>query len=331
MGAPGAPLTTTDRHLGGTFIRAELRSLPTVDERSALATDLSQKRERLQAQAQRHREIRDRLNDETKRHAGRRDELNAQVRALVEKANGHKAKRDQLNASVREAKVNRDQLNQEAHAKAEALTALRRERGGTGGPATGIPLPKLRAEIKHLEYQQQTTVLTPKKEKELIDLIAAKQKELREREAAYEEHADVKRAYDEMRAAKTAAEEQHHAVTLLATEAQQEHDAMVALFHEADGLRKQADAEQAEFVRHKVEADRTHRDFVESISAVRDIDRVVGALRGGAPRGERERPLVTSEAQAAAQADADEIFDKFRKGEKLSTEDLMALQKAGRL
>jgi uncharacterized coiled-coil DUF342 family protein len=41
--------------------------------------------------------------------------------------------------------------------------------------------------------------------------------------------------------------------------------------------------------------------------------------------------LVTSEAQAAAQADADEIFDKFRKGEKLSTEDLMALQKAGRL
>lgn len=301
-----------------------------MDERGALTSDLMQKRERLQTEAQRNREARDKLNDETKRHSSKRDELNAQVRAIVDKANAHKAKRDALNAKVREAKAKRDELNKAAHEKTEVLAALRKEKGGPAPTqGSGIPIPKLRAEIRHLEYQQQTTVLTPKKEKELIDLIGAKLKELKEREHAHEEHADVKKAWDEMRAAKAAAEEQHHAVTLFANEAQGEHDAMVKLFHEADGLRKLADAEQAEFVKHKIEADRTHREFVEAISAMRDLDRVTGALRGSTPQGERQ-PAMSSEA-VQAQANAEDIFDKFRKGEKLSTEDLMALQRAGRL
>jgi len=302
-----------------------------MDDRAALSSDLMQKRERMQQQANRSREQRDRLNDETKRHSGKRDEFNGQVRGLVDRANQHKAKRDELNAKVREAKAKRDELNKVAHERGEALNEMRRAKGvHPGGHAgSGIPIPKLRAEIRHLEYQQQTMALTPKKEKELIDLIAAKSKELREREGAFEENAELKKAFDDMRAAKQAAEEQHQAVTVLANEAQSEHDAMVKLFHEADGLRRQADGEQAEFVKHKVEADKTHREFVEAISAVRDIDRVLSALRGTTPRGERA-PAASAEA-ATAQAEAEDIFDKFRKGEKLSTEDLMALQKAGRL
>jgi uncharacterized coiled-coil DUF342 family protein len=299
--------------------------VPPADERPVLLNDFAQKRERLHAQASRHREIRDKLNDETKRHSARRDDFNAQVRALVEKANGHKAKRDALNRQVHEAKAKRDELNREAHAKTEALNALRRDRG----PAPGVSVPKLRAEIKHLEYQQQTTVLSPKKEKELIDLIAAKLKELKEREGAMEENAETKRAWEEMKAAKAAAEAQHQAVTQLANEAQGEHDQMAQLFAQADGLRKQADAAQADFVKSKVAADAEHRGFVDAISAARDLERVMGALRSREPG--RERVAVAADSSAGAQEQAEELFDKFRKGEKLSTEDLLALQKAGRL
>ncbi|HVM46243.1 MAG TPA: phosphoserine phosphatase [Candidatus Thermoplasmatota archaeon] len=296
-------------------------------ERNKLVESFLSKRERLNQQAHRLREQRDRLNDETKRHAGKRDELNAQVRSLVERANAHKARRDANNQKVREAKGRRDELNKAAHAKVEALQALRRERG-QGAQEAGVPLPKLRAEIKHLEYQQQTTVLTPKKERELIELIAAKLKELKEREAAFQESGELKAAYEEMRAAKAAAEEAHAQVTQLANEAQGEHDAMVKLFAEADALRKQADGEQAEFVRHKVEADKVHREYIETVTSARDLDRVVQALRGAAPQGERaERGAPT----AAQRAEAEDIFEKFRKGEKLSTEDLIALQKGGRL
>lgn len=300
-----------------------------MDDRAALLHDFQRKREQLNQQAHRHRELRDRMNDQTKAHAARRDEFNGQVRSLVERANQHKAKRDELNAKVKAGKARRDELNREAHGKSEALNALRRERG-MASAGSGVPLGKLRAEIKHLEYQQQTTVLTPKKERELIELIAAKLKELKEREGAYQENADVKQAYEAMKAAKAAAEEQHQAVTLLANEAQGEHDQMVQLFNQADALRKQADAAQADFVRNKVEADKVHREYIETVSAIRDLERVMGALRAGGPRGDREA-TPSAAGSAEAQAEAESIFDKFRKGEKLSTEDLMALQKAGRL
>ena len=300
-----------------------------MDDRGTLLSDFHKKREQLNQQAHRSRELRDRMNDQTKAHAARRDEFNGQVRALVDQANQRKAKRDALNAQVKAGKAKRDELNKEAHARSEALNALRRDRGMTA-QGSGVPIGKLRAEIKHLEYQQQTTVLTPQKERALIELIAAKQKELKEREGAYQENEEVKVAYEAMKAAKAAAEEQHQAVTLLANEAQGEHDQMVQLFNQADALRKQADAAQGDFVKNKVEADKVHREYIDAVSAIRDLERVMGALRSGGPRGERE-PSQQGHASAEVQAEADSIFDKFRKGEKLSTEDLMALQKAGRL
>ncbi|HEX2021709.1 MAG TPA: coiled-coil protein [Candidatus Thermoplasmatota archaeon] len=293
------------------------------EDRGASIASLEEKRHRLNEQAHRLRDVRDRLNGETRGHAQRRDGFNAEVRGLVERANGHKAKRDELNGRVREAKGLRDQLNADAHQKAEALHALRQARGIPRD--TGPSVAKLRAEIRHLEFQQQTTVLTPKKEKELIDLIAAKRKELSARESHEETSADLKQAFEAMREAKAKAEAQHAAVTALANEAQQEHDAMVKLFAEADGLRKQADAAQADFVKSKVEADKVHREYIDAVSSIRDLERVLHALRGTGQPGQPQT------ASAEDRAEADDIFDKFRKGGKLSTEDLMALQKGGRL
>jgi uncharacterized coiled-coil DUF342 family protein len=290
-----------------------------VDERERLIGSLAPKRERLNEQARRQREVRDRLNDGTKAHAHRRDEFNAQVRGLVEQANAHRSRRDALNQQVREAKVKRDELNHDAHAKAEALHASRRGRG----PGEGVSLARLRTEIRQLEYQQQTTVLTPKKEKALVDLIAAKLKEIKAREGQDVADAATPEIAEAAHAAKLAAEEQHALVTRLATEAQEAHESMAKLFGEADAIRRQADAEQAEFVKSKVEADKVHRHYIGMVGSVRDLERVLNALRG-------EEPGQPSVSQTA-RAEADEIFDKFRKGEKLSTEDLMALQKAGRL
>jgi uncharacterized coiled-coil DUF342 family protein len=291
-----------------------------MDDRDRLIQSFSGKRDRLQEQAHREREIRDRQNDQTKAHSHRRDGFNAQVRGLVEQANQHRAQRDALNAQVREAKAQRDALNHAAHQKSEAMHALRRARGHGG---EGVSVAKLKAEIRQLEYQQQTTVLAAKKEKELVDLIGAKLKEIKSREGEDVADADVKQAGEEARAAKAAAEEQHAHVTKLANEAQAAHDAMAKLFADADAVRREADAAQADFVKSKVEADKVHRSYVGLVGAMRDLDRVLHALQ---PR-EPGQPSVSQ----SARAEADEIFDKFRKGEKLSTEDLMALQKAGRL
>ena len=294
--------------------------------RDALLDSFGSKRESLHQDAMRHRDARDGFNEKTRKNAARRDELNAQVRGIVEQANARRAKRDEKNAKVREAKAERDRLNREAQEKAAKLQELRRARGGPAAATPAVPLAKLKAELRHLEYQQQTTVLTPQKEKALIELIAAKQKEIKAREGATEEDAETRAAWEDLKATKAQAEEQHALLTTYAQEAQAEHDEMAALFAQADTLRKEADAAQAEFVKTKVESDRLHRLYMDCILAMKDLDKVAHALRAPGD-GQHAGPATTAEVRA----EADEIFDKFRKGEKLSTEDLMLLQKAGRL
>ncbi|HVL47656.1 MAG TPA: coiled-coil protein [Candidatus Thermoplasmatota archaeon] len=293
----------------------------TEGESDVLIEDFLDKKERLNQQANRHRDLRDRMNEETKRWAARRDELNAKVRGLIDQANQHKARRDELNRNVMAAKQQRDELNKVANEKADALNLLKKDRSPREGPTPG----KLKAEIRRLEFEQQTKVMTPKKEKELIDRIGALLKELRAIETSYEADAGVKEAYEAMKTAKAAAEEQHRAVTELANAAQEQHDKMVALFEEADKYRREADGGQEKFIESKMGADKVHHEYIDMVNQIRDLEKVVNGLRGKDRRGRGETAAV------AAKAEGDAIFEKFKKGEKLSTEDLMALQKAGLL
>jgi uncharacterized coiled-coil DUF342 family protein len=80
---------------------------------------------------------------------------------------------------------------------------------------------------------------------------------------------------------------------------------------------------QEQFVRAKTSADEEHREHVNLIRQVHDFDKVVAGLR----RREKKARKVKSESSAKKQAA--EIFERFRRGEKLSTEDLMALQTKG--
>ncbi|HWG89720.1 MAG TPA: phosphoserine phosphatase [Candidatus Thermoplasmatota archaeon] len=296
---------------------------------TAIPEDVEKRKEALNAKAHRLRADRDRQNDETKRHAARRDELNGKVRGLIDQANKHKAERDRLNQAVRDAKVKRDELNKAANEKAEALNALKKERGGAATAAGPTP-QKLRQELKRLEFEQQTKALEPKKEKALIERIAALNREIAERERAEGGDAALAAAVEAMREAKAAAEAQHKHVTELAVAAQGEHDAMVRLFAEADGYRKEADAAQAEFIKSKGEADRIHQEYIAAVTEIRSLDRSESAerpRRDRAPAAAAEPAVVPSEVKAEAEV----IFGKFKKGEKLSTEDLMTLQKAGLL
>lgn len=281
--------------------------------------DFLHKKDSLDDQANRHRDQRDKLNDDTKKHAHLRDELNGQVRGLIERANQHRQRRDELNKQVQEAKVKRDELNRVANEKAEALNNLKKDRL----PKEGLPVSKLKQQLKRLEFEHMTKVLTPAKEKALMEEIAALQRQVGEKEKAYEKDQEVKKAYLEMKDAKDNAEKQHRLVTELANAAQEQHDSMVKLFEEADAIRKQADGAQEEFIKAKNEADKVHNEYIGMVNQIRDYEKQVIGLRAQVRKTRQERGEV--EAKAAA----DEILEKLKKGGKLSTEDLLVLQKSG--
>lgn len=283
--------------------------------------ELKLKRERENGEAERHRRRRDDLNDKTRDWVAKRDELNAQVRALVEEATGHRIKRDELNADVKVAKEDRDQWNRRRNELADRLNDLKRKKL----PRGAVPLSKLKRELKALEFKQMTSVLTVDKERALIEEIQRLQAEVKRLEKALEENEEVRQLMAELREAEERAEGAHRRVGQLAEQAQAEHDLMTQLYERSDELRRQADLAQEEFIKTKMLADEEHRKHIEHIRAVHDYDKIIHGL------WVKERREAGAEVQVDAKRQAELIFERFKKGEKLSTEDLMTLQKSGYL
>ncbi|HET6398883.1 MAG TPA: hypothetical protein VFH47_04955, partial [Candidatus Thermoplasmatota archaeon] len=281
------------------------------------------KKEELQAKANLLRKERDRLNDEARKFAEERDGFNAQVRGLVNEANEHKKRRDELNEAVKRQKEVRDEANRAAEEAHRAAETLRRERMPDGDPELSVQ--KLKKEARALEYQQMTQVLTPAKERALVERLQEIGKLLRTKEKALKADPELKAALEKADNLKEAAEKTHARVGELAEKAQGEHDAMIKLYKESDKLRKKADKLQERFVTAKMEADKIHKAYIEYVNAIHAIE---DQAAGHGPRDSGATKAQREERQEAA---AEIVFQKFKAGEKLSTEDLLTLQKAGLL
>jgi len=284
--------------------------------------ELQLKRERENQEAERHRRRRDELNDKTREWVEKRDSLNAQVRALVDEATQHRIARDELNAQVKAAKEERDKYNRRVNDLQEQLNELKRRKL----PRGAIPLGKLQQELKRLEFRQMTSVLSVDKERALIDEIQRFQGEVKKLEKALEENEDVRKMKEELKTARDLAEDAHKRVSELAEKAQEEHDKMTALYEQSDNLRREADRAQEEFIKTKMLADEEHRKHIEHIRQVHDYDKIIHGIWMKS-RGVAEE--VAEEVDA--KREAEQIFERFKKGEKLSTDDLLTLQKSGYL
>jgi uncharacterized coiled-coil DUF342 family protein len=276
------------------------------------------------AEAEKHKRLRDDLNDKTKEWVQKRDELNGEVRKLVDEAAKHREERDKLNVEVRAAKVARDEMNNKVNELSKKVTELKKVNQPKEG-VQQIPVVKLRKDLKQLEFSYQTQswgIENRDKEKELVEKIKQLDKEIKEREKSLEQNAEVKNAIRDLREAKDAAEGEHRRVGELAERAQTEHDTMIQLYEKADTMRKEADKAQENFLENKAKADDEHRKHIENIRQVHDYDKIITGLRQKAKKAKKKKD------DTVAQKEADDIFEKFRKGEKLSTEDLMALQKS---
>jgi len=288
---------------------------------------LEQKRSIMNNDAEKHRRLRDDLNKQTKEWVAKRDALNAQVRALIDEAGKHRESRDEFNVKVRESKDLRDEWNKKVADLNEKVSALRKDREPMPERrADGdVPIKQLKKQLRDLEFTQQTKPLGKDKESEIVKQISLLARQIEEKEKVSEQGGEVKELVRQLRESKAQAETYHKAVSEHARSAQTAHDDMLALYDQADKLRKEADAAQEKFIECKTQADEEHRKHIEQIKSVHEMDKDVGAIKSRKAKDRRKK--VDNESKK----EAEEIFERFKAGEKLSTDDLMALQKSGYL
>jgi len=280
--------------------------------------DLDRKRAESNARADEARAKRDRLNAEARATAEERSRILDELHAKSADAQDHRRNRDGLNGMVREEKRLREEWNHKLQELGDKVQELKRVRAPKPG---AVPVWRLRKELKELEFRHMTTALTGDQEKRLIEEMKRLEAAIRDQDAELRQDPEVEQTIRAFNEAREEAEKHHALVGQYAEDAQREHEAMVALYEEVDELRRQADEVQAKLLEVKGQADDAHRAHIAAIEEVRDIEKLLFATRGG------RAPPSWSDAEAPREED---FLARLKKGEKVSTEDLLELQKSGR-
>jgi uncharacterized coiled-coil DUF342 family protein len=281
--------------------------------------DLQVKKYDLQQNANELKEKRNKLHLKSKKLADDRDELNSNIRNLRNNIYKHKKTRDELNERVKNAKDQRNNLNKAYSEIKKKIEDLERERSS----ALGANLKDLKKQLRTLENEQMTKPMSPQKEKKLIEVISGIHTKIKQQEEILNKDPKLKKALEEEKVIRQKAEKQHDTVEKLASRAQEEHEGMINLIRQLDNMVKKVNEIQENIVETKIKADIVHKEFIECVDKIHGMEREFSASKE-----KRYKKRKTTEA-TAAHKEASEIFEKFKRGEKLSTEDLMALQKAG--
>jgi uncharacterized coiled-coil DUF342 family protein len=283
-----------------------------------MLNELIEKRKKILDESEQHKTRRNELNAQASKFASDRNTLNNQTREYVDEAKKHKEERDKINVDVQELKEQRNDLNSQANVLFENVEAFKKQHGTI--KSRGIK--ELQKQIEYLDFKQQTEVFTVDQERELIEKIKQMKESVREQEAELEQNKEVKTKLTQAKDHRKMASDLHAKVTELAELAQNHHDQMVELYRKADQSREEADEMHKKFVEAQEAADAEHRYFIQCQKELRDYDKVISGLRK-----KTKKAKITKE-QKAVRKEAERIFKQFRDGEKLTTDDILLLQRS---
>jgi len=219
-------------------------------------------------------EKRNELNDLAREARDERDALNEQKKNLVTQMRQLQSERDAKNASAREAKEQRNEAQRQAKALIENKRKMRKDTTATG---QGGVIRALENEIRAMERIQETTVLTIPKEKDLLDKLRLKSKELESAKLVYAEEAkllsDVKDIDQKIDELFRAADEAHKRVVELSNEGQALHDQIGPVLDQLKFLDSKSDEKHTAYVSLRKEADEYHTKGMalrEQVEKLRD-------------------------------------------------------------
>jgi uncharacterized coiled-coil DUF342 family protein len=283
-----------------------------------MLNDLMEKRKKILAESEEHKNRRNELNAAASKFARERNTLNNQTREFVEDAQKNKDLRDKYNQDVLDLKAQRNDFNDKANVLFEEIEGFKKEHGTLKNRG----VKELQKQIEFMEYRQQTEVFTTDKERELIEKIKQMMAQVREQEAELEQNKEIRTKITGARDFRKLASDLHAKVTEFAELAQKHHDLMVDSYRKADKSREAADAAHKSFVEAQESADSEHKFFIACQKELRDYDKVISGLR------KKTKKVKVTKEQKAVRKEAESLFKNFRAGEKLTTDDILLLQRS---
>jgi len=251
--------------------------------------------------------------------------LRAEIREKVERIKELKAQRNSLTGEVKALKEERKTLNDLLKEKISKVREVNEEKK-RALKKSGITadLISLKKDIEALENRIETQVMSHSKEKELMKLINEKRKLLAEtggaREVIERAHAVSKEA-DE---ARKKADEAHKEIQRKAEESQKKHEQINSLSKELSELRKKEQELLKAFDEQKARFNGISDKMNEKLSRVGRISSQIKQEKEAGAEKSRKKDAVSK--KKVLMDKVAEVEKKLKKGEKLTTEDLLVMQ-----
>lgn len=235
-----------------------------------------------------------------------RNKLNASLKDNLNKAIEFRNKRNEINKEVEQAKKERNDANN--NLKKMEWSSGKREK------------VKIENEIKKIDKIIETRVLDIKKENQLVKNANDLRKQLM---AIQDDESNKGEIHD----LKKISEEQHLKVIELSEKAQEAHEEMLNYFKKTDDIRTAADEAHKKFIEARKNAADKHEAFKAILSDIHVINKKLGSNKPKRRKPENKPSNNNNNKNREEKERAEQIFEKFKKGGKLTTDELLLLQK----
>ncbi len=263
---------------------------------------------------------RNHFNDLARESHDARNLLNQQRNEKRTELNQHKEKRDAANQVMREHVEKRNAYQDQA----KALIADKRGKQGSIERSLPLKVRSLKADIQRLLEKQETSVMDPGKENELVDNVRRMRKELKELEGKLQgqklaevDLTDTDKAIDDLFGK---ADEEHANVVELRNQSNEAHAKFVDCIKELKILQAEADEKHAGFIAYKTKADEMHNKAME-------LREQVSSIRGEQAADRRARRKEITDLNRAV----NQRVNDPKAIEKAKEEQLEALKSGGKI
>ena len=241
-----------------------------------------------------------------------KDEKEAEISKVAEE-------REEFNRIAKEQRKIRDELNASLKENLNKAIEYRNERNEINKAVEAADKIKIENEIKKIDKIIETRVLDIKKENQLVKNA----NDLRKQLMAIHEDESVKNEAQEL---KKVSEEEHEKVIELSEKAQAAHEEMLKYFRKTDDIRTAADEAHKKFIEARKNASAKHEEFKVILSDIHVINKKLGSNKPKRRKSDNKSSSGANKNREEKER-AEEIFEKFKQGGKVSTEEILLLQK----
>jgi len=228
--------------------------------------------------------------------------------------------RDAANQKVHELKSLREQTKKEQKEKRAQISKTKEKILVLLEKKPSRQLRDIQKDIEDLEWKIQTTPLSVKEEKVLVDQVRILENQRVIHKQLQELKDTATTMQTEERALATRAKLSHEKLTEHAEQSQKFHEQMVDLQTRAQNLKTEADTAHQNYVELRQKANETHQKYVELLQQIRSLKQEIQKKdeEQQAKRQQQLREEATKKAQ-----------EKMKRGEKLPWEEFKLLTEQG--